>query len=116
MNPRKRPSTSSRDRLIEEGQRADQAIKKWFAMTGADVANSKELMPYLVKQEVFSKDHREGLPLRKLLRRLEAAGQLSVITTACFDQKPTNKSCTSCARDQLPLRSNTKAHGTRYWS
>ena len=92
MNPPKSISTTSRDRLTEKGRRTDREIKKWFAMTGADVAKPRELMTYLVKQEVFSKDHREGLPLRTLLRRLEDAGQLSVITTARFDQMPKNKS------------------------
>lgn len=45
--------------------RIDREVKKWFAMTGADVAKPKELMRYLVKQDVFSKDHREGLSAEK---------------------------------------------------
>ncbi len=79
-------------RLIEKGRLADQFIKRWFTMTGADTAKPKDMMPYLVKHGVFTKDHREGFPLRNLLRQLDAVGQLSVINTARFEQKRKNKS------------------------
>ena len=80
------------DRLIEKGQLADRYIKRWFAMTGADSAKPKELMAFLVEHRVFPKDHREGFPLRNLLRQLDSVDRLSVITSARFEQKRKNKS------------------------
>jgi hypothetical protein len=48
-------------------------------------------MPFLVRHGGFPRDHREGYPLRELCRRLHAAGKLSLMTTAHFDQKAENK-------------------------
>lgn len=80
------------DRLIEKGQLADRYIKRWFTMTCADSAKPKDLMAFLVEHRVFPKDHREGFPLRNLLRQLDSVDRLSVITTARFEQKRKNKS------------------------
>ncbi len=80
------------DRLIEKGQFADKYIKRWFTMTGADSAKPKDLMAFLVEHKVFPKDHREGFPLRNLLRQLDSVDRLLVITTARFEQKRKNKS------------------------
>lgn len=82
---------SSSDRLIDRGQEVDRLIKAWFQRSGAESAKPKDLMPYLIQQGFFSKDHREGYPLRRLLNQLHDAGKLSVITTAGFDQKAKNK-------------------------
>lgn len=84
--------TMKSGRVIEKGRLADSLIKRWFAMTGADTAKPKDLMPYLVKAGVFTKDHRDGFPLRNLLRQLDAVGQLTVMTTVRFEQKRKNKS------------------------
>jgi hypothetical protein len=92
VKPRKELITMKSVRLIEKGRLADQFIKRWFTMTGADTAKPKDLMAFLVEHRVFPKDHREGFPLRNLLRQLDAVGQLSVITTARFEHKRKNKS------------------------
>lgn len=98
------------DRLIERGRLVDEFIKRWFTVTGADIAKPKELMPYLVKQGVFTKDHREGFPLRNLLRQLETANQLSVSATARFEPKRKNKSWFFVNPGAGSSRSDTKAH------
>lgn len=89
------PKTGSprpRDRLIQRAMQVDALIIRYFRQTGADMAKPKDLMPFLVRHGGFRKDHREGYPLRKLCNELHAAGKLSVMTTAHFDQKAKNKS------------------------
>lgn len=41
----------------------------------------KDIMPYLVEVGVFNKDHRDELPIRGLLRRLDESKQLHLIPT-----------------------------------
>jgi hypothetical protein len=80
------------DRLVQKGMEVNAIILRYIEETGSDMAKPKDLMPFLVKHGAFSKDHREGFPLRKLCRDLHAAGKLSVMTSAHFDQKAKNKS------------------------
>lgn len=90
-----RPDVGSQtgvDRLIRRGLGVDALIIRYFQRTGEEIAKPKDLMPFLVRHGAFPKDHREGLPLRKLCRDLYAAGKLSVMTTVHFDQKSKNKS------------------------
>lgn len=42
---------------------------------------AKDLMPTLVKEGVFSKDEKNGLPLRKVLRALDEKNELAAIPT-----------------------------------
>lgn len=102
VKPRMEVITMKSDRLIKKGRLADSLIKRWFAMTGANTAKPKDLMPYLVKAGVFTKDHREGFPLRNLLRQLDAVGQLTVMTTVRFEQKRKNKSWFFVSPGRLP--------------
>ena len=88
--PKSAPPTPS-DRLIQRAMQIDALIIRYFRQTGADMAKAKDLMPVLVRHGGFRKDHREGYPLRKLCNELHAAGKLSAMTTAHFDQKAKNK-------------------------
>jgi len=40
---------------------------------------AKELMPYFIEAGVFAKDHKEGLPIRDLLRVLDELNKLYLI-------------------------------------
>ena len=40
---------------------------------------AKDLMPLLVKNGIFPSDHRKGLPIRNLLRKLDTRNALSQI-------------------------------------
>lgn len=51
---------------------------------------AKNLMPYFVKHQIFSKDHRNGLPIRKLLRDLDKSDQLKSIPFAFAERGATN--------------------------
>ena len=88
----KRKATQSGTSLVEKGRQVDAAIREWLRRTGQDPAKPKDVMATLIEHGIFSSDHREGFPLRKLLNRLHDAGQLSVVSTAQFEQKPKNKS------------------------
>ena len=50
----------------------NKAIIEYFQKNKTEkVCKPKDLMPILIKNEVFKKDYRQGLPLRKILRRLD---------------------------------------------
>ena len=51
---------------------------------------AKVLMPHFVKAGVFPQDHRDGLPLRKILRKLDESNQLHLIPFVYADRKATN--------------------------
>ncbi len=50
----------------------------------------KDLMPEFVKNQIFSKDHRNGLPIRKLLRDLDKNNQLKAIPFLFAVRGPAN--------------------------
>lgn len=87
-----RESRQAETSLIEKGRRVDAAIREWLRRTGQDPAKPKDVMATLIEEGIFSSDHREGFPLRRLLNRLHDSGQLSVVSTARFEQKAKNKS------------------------
>ena len=40
---------------------------------------AKDLMPLFIKKGIFNKDHRNGLPIRNLLRELDCENKLSLL-------------------------------------
>lgn len=55
-----------------------------------DKVLAKNLMPNFIKAGVFEKDHRLGLPIRKILRELDEAKQLQLITSVMPERKKVN--------------------------
>lgn len=51
----------------------------------------KDLMPYLVQKGFFKKDHRSGLPLRKILRELDDQNLLGLIPQVRVERKNKNR-------------------------
>lgn len=76
---------------IARAKEIDGFIQKWFERTGEERAKPKDVMPFLVKHGVFTKDYREGLPLRKVLRELDRSGDLQIMKTVHFEQRKKNK-------------------------
>jgi len=76
---------------LDLARQIDALIADWFKRTGREDAKPKDVMPFLVERGIFRADHREGLPLRKLLRELDRSGDLSIMTTVRFEQRPKNK-------------------------
>lgn len=55
-------------------------------------AKPKDLMPILIEKGFFTKDHREGLPLREVLRDLDARNELYFLPQVRAERKEVNVS------------------------
>ncbi|MEI7726514.1 MAG: hypothetical protein WCK09_15500 [Bacteroidota bacterium] len=66
-------------------------LKAYFEMNPtSDTLLAKEFMPQFIKAGIFVKDHRGGLPIRKILRALDKAKQLYRIPFVMAERKPKN--------------------------
>jgi hypothetical protein len=69
------------------------AVVKYFKNNPrAESAKPKELMPLLIESGLFEKDHRNGLPLRNILRELDDLNQLDLIPSLLAERKKVNVS------------------------
>ncbi|MGM0580734.1 MAG: hypothetical protein ACQETL_08640 [Bacteroidota bacterium] len=74
-----------------EIQYINRVIEEFFEKNSdIDEIQAKELMPFFVKQGIFEKDHRNGLPIRNILRNLDKAKQLNKIPYALARRKIKN--------------------------
>lgn len=55
-------------------------------------AKPKDLMPILIENGFFMKDHREGLPLREILRDLDSRNELYLLPQVRAERKEKNVS------------------------
>ncbi len=53
-------------------------------------AKPKDLMPILIENGFFTKDHRNGLPLRNILRTLDKENKLHLLPQVTPERKETN--------------------------
>ena len=51
----------------------------------------KDLMPMLIEKGLFNKDHRDGLPLRNLLRQLDDENLLYLLPQVTVERKDKNR-------------------------
>lgn len=51
---------------------------------------AKDLMPYFIKAGIFNKDHRNGKPIRDVLRDLDENNQLGMIPYVFPERKAKN--------------------------
>lgn len=60
--------------------RIDQIVRDYFEKnkTQQEVP-AKDLMPHFIEKGIFTKDHRAGLPIRNLLRELDAENKLHLL-------------------------------------
>ncbi len=65
--------------VTETAKLIDVYAQAWLRLKDSSVAKPKDLMPYLVARGVFMRDHRAGLPLRRILRELDKLGKLCLI-------------------------------------
>ncbi|GAA5033862.1 hypothetical protein GCM10011506_26660 [Marivirga lumbricoides] len=69
----------------------NQTIEEWFAKNkDIDKVLAKDLMPDFIKNGVFEKDHRKGLPIRNVLRELDRNDQLGQIPAVHPERKAKN--------------------------
>jgi hypothetical protein len=61
--------------------------QEWLRINNRNSAKPKDLMPYLIEKGVFNRDHRQGLPLRIILRKLDELGKLALIRGLRVERK-----------------------------
>ncbi len=77
----------SEEEIIEMGY----CIQNFLDNTSLDTVKPKDLMPELIEKGFFNKDHRNSLPLRNILREIEANDKLFLLPQVSFQQKAKTK-------------------------
>ena len=76
---------------IEKIKKINSVIEAYFAKnTSIKIVPAKELMPEFISAGIFEKDHRKGLPIRKILRALDDKNQLEKIPCLYAERKDKN--------------------------
>lgn len=69
----------------------NKVIKKYFDQNkSVSIIPAKDLMPYFVHAGIFTKDEKNGLPIRNILRHLDKANQLSSMPFVVAERKTKN--------------------------
>ncbi len=69
----------------------NKVIQKYFEQNKSEsIMPAKDLMPYFVRAGIFLKDEKNGLPIRRILRQLDKANQLSGIPYVIAERKKKN--------------------------
>jgi hypothetical protein len=76
---------------IQKAFKVKKAVAEYFIDSNETKVMAKDLMPHFVKAGIFAKNHKDGLPIRDLLRELENDDLLKLIPQVHFEQKNTNK-------------------------
>lgn len=76
------------EKKIHRVGRIDQVVRDYFEENPSlkEIA-AKDLMPLFIRKGIFIKDHQEGLPIRNLLRELDAANKLYLLRYVKVDRK-----------------------------
>lgn len=76
---------------MEKIAQINQVVAAYFEMNSSvPEVPAKDLMLHFVKAGIFSQDHRDGLPLRKILRKLDESNHLYLIPFVYADRKATS--------------------------
>lgn len=68
------------EKKIHQIGRIDQAVRDYFEKNNSvNEIMAKDLMPLFIQKEIFNKDYRNGLPIRNLLRELDAENKLGLL-------------------------------------
>jgi hypothetical protein len=69
----------------------NEVLKDYFNVNKSTrIIPAKELMPQFIKAGIFTSNHRDGLPIRKVLRELKKTNRLHQIPYAVNEQKSKN--------------------------
>lgn len=69
----------------------NQVVKEYFESNPTDkTIPAKDLMPQFIEAGIFTKDHRNGLPIRNILRELDRANSLQLIPYVRAERKKVN--------------------------
>ncbi len=67
------------------------ALQEFFKKNpGKGIQPAKDFMPLFIEKGIFTKDHRSGLPIRQVLRELDAENQLHRIPYVRAEHKQKN--------------------------
>lgn len=69
----------------------DQYIQEWLIMNNMTEVKPKDVMGYLITKGLYSRDHRNGLPLREDLRTLDMLNKLDLIKGLVVERKNKNR-------------------------
>lgn len=76
---------------MEKISAINEAVEEYFSLNQSiNEISAKDLMPWFIKKGIFPKDHKNGLPIRKILRDLDKKNQLSLVPSAFADRKTKN--------------------------
>lgn len=83
--------TYASSKKLEQANRVNDVINQYFKNnTEINSIQAKEIMPHLIDQRIFKKDHRKGFPIRELLRYLDRNDLLELIPTVRAERKKKN--------------------------
>ena len=76
-------------KINERISRINNVLRDYFAKhPQSGMILAKEFMPLFIENGIFNKDNREGLPIRKVLRNLDAENSLDKIPYVHAERKP----------------------------
>lgn len=80
------------EKKIHLAGRIDQIVRDYFEVnkTVSEIL-AKDLMPLFIKKGVFTKDHKNGLTIRNLLRELDSESKLGLIKNVKVIRNNTNR-------------------------
>jgi hypothetical protein len=72
------------DNDIQKAFRIKRCVNEFFATHNQTEIEAKELMPLLIKADIFKANQQDGLPIRDFLRHLEKGKCLNLISGRYF--------------------------------
>ena len=79
------------DKDIQKALKITSVLDEYFKSSTESTVQAKELMDLFIQKGIFTKNHRDGLPIRDFLRHLERNNHLHLLPHATFEQKSVNK-------------------------
>ena len=68
------------EKEIHKVGRIDQIVRDFFEENPSrNEIKAKDLMPLFIEKGIFNKDHRNGLPIRNILRDLDSESKLDLL-------------------------------------
>ena len=75
---------------IDQINKINSVLADYFAKHPGTTIRAKEMMDSFIKANIFQYDHREGLPIRELLRELDRNNMLHLIPYVHAERKLKN--------------------------
>ncbi|MCA6066571.1 hypothetical protein JI747_005225 [Chryseobacterium sp. RG1] len=76
---------------MEKVRAIQKVVKDYFYNNpSVSIIPAKDLMPYFIEANIFSKDEKNGLPIRKVLRQLDERNELHLLPHLIAERKTKN--------------------------